>query len=394
MTELANHSGRAHALLSASSSSRWLKCPPSALAASLYPSTDTAYTREGTLAHEVAEVVARNLVDKGECWIRRVDGVIVEIEGYVPAPGSVTEEMLDCASDYGLYIQERIKSPDAVVLLEQRLDFFPWVPDGFGTGDCLILQGRHLDVIDYKYGQGVEVSAVDNSQMRLYGLGALHEFGEIYDVDSVSLHIFQPRKDNISVETLTAAELLAWGAEIRPVAALAAEGKGEHTPGAHCRFCPHAGVCPALAEQCMSQFTRYGGAGLVPSLSSESVAAILAEEAVITAWLKAVKDRALASLMEGAEIPGYKVVAGRASRTWADELEMAEVLYKAGYTREQITRTEVLSPAAMEKAIGKKKVSELVAGHILTMPGAPTVAPVSDKRPVFDRLAEAKNDFT
>ena len=380
MTELSNHSERAHALLSASSSARWLECPPSARAAALYPSTDTAFTREGTLAHEIAESAVSHWLDGlAQSWT----GGLVD----VPA------EMINCAEMYRDYIAEQIKSPDAVVLLEQRLDFSPWVPDGFGTGDCLILQGRHLDVIDYKYGQGVEVSAVGNSQMRLYGLGAIHEFGEIYDVDSVSLHIFQPRKDNISVETLSVAGLLAWGDAVRPIAAQAANGEGEHKPGAHCRFCPHAGLCPALAESCLEKYTSAGGESAVPLLSPLDVATILASEPMITAWLKAVKDRAMSSLLEGGEIPGYKVVAGRSSRTWADELEMAEVLYKAGYTREEITKTEILSPAAMEKAIGKKKVSELVAGHILTMPGAPTVAPVSDKRPVYDRLAEAKNDF-
>ncbi|MBR5845533.1 MAG: DUF2800 domain-containing protein [Rikenellaceae bacterium] len=376
MSGLANHSDRAHALLSASSSSRWLKCPPSAVAASLYPSTDTVYTREGTLAHEVAELVARLTDDVG-----------------VPSPEGATSEMIECAFGYREYIQEQIKSPDAVVLLEQRLDFSPWVPDGFGTGDCLILQGRHLDVIDYKYGQGVEVSAVGNSQMRLYGLGALHEFGKIYDVDSVTLHIFQPRKDNISTETLSASELLAWGAEIRPVAADAAVGAGEHTPGDHCRFCPHAGACPALADACTHEFFASRGLDAVPSLSEHQVAAILKQEAMITAWLKAVKDRALSSLLEGAEIPGFKVVAGRTQRTWADELEVVAALEKAGYTREQLTKTEVLSPAAMERFLGKKKAAELIAGHIVSNPGAPTVVPESDKRPVFDRLAEAKKDF-
>ena len=380
MSELSNHSGRAHALLSASSSSRWLKCPPSAVAASLYPNTDTAYTREGTLAHEIAEAVARRYLENA------------------PVPSSfdspeVTSEMLACAIDYADYIQEQIKSPDATVLLEQRLDFSPWVPEGFGTGDCLILQGRHLDVIDYKYGQGVEVSAVGNSQMRLYGLGALHDFGSIYEIDTVSLHIFQPRKDNVSVESLSTAELLAWGEEIRPVAADAAVGAGEHTPGDHCRFCPHAGVCPALATACTRSFFTSRGLEAVPTLSEQSVAAILEQEPMISAWLKAVKERALSALLAGVEIPGYKVVSGRASRSWADELEVLAALEKAGYTREQITKTEALSPAAMERFLGKKKAAELIAGHILSMPGAPTVVPVSDKRPVFDRLAEAKKDF-
>jgi hypothetical protein len=380
MAELNNHAERAHALLSASSSSRWLKCPPSALAASMYPSQDTVYTREGTLAHEVAEAVVR-----------------AYLNGSPGAPffsdPEVTPEMIECAVAYSDYIQEQIQSPDAVVLLEQRLDFSTWVPDGFGTGDCLILQGHRLDVIDYKYGQGVAVSAEGNSQMRLYGLGALHDFGLLYDVTEVHLHIFQPRKDNISVEHLSIDGLLAWGDVVRPVAEQASTGGGAHCAGAHCRFCPHAGACPALASSCLAWFERFGHLG-VDSLSALDVAEILAQAPMINAWLKSVEDRALSALMDGAEIPGYKVVSGRTLRRWADELEVVDVLTKAGYTREEITKTEVLSPAALERVLGKKRAAELVAGHVLSIPGAPTLAPVSDKRPVYDRLAEAKKDFT
>lgn len=383
MAELNNHKDRAHALLSASSSSRWLKCPPSAVAASLYPNTETEFTREGTLAHEVAELVARSRLNRGD-----------NIFGS-PWRDDVTPEMIRHAESYADYIQEQIKSLGATVLLEQRLDFSPWVPDGFGTGDCLVIQDHHLDVIDYKYGQGVEVSAVDNSQMRLYGLGAIHDFGDIYEIETVSLHIFQPRKDNISVETITAAELRAWAEMVvKPTAAEAAAGHGAHKAGDHCRFCPHAGSCPALADTCWSTYWAEGGDVSVPTLSAEAVAAILAKESMITSWLKAVKERALASLLDGGEIPGFKVVAGRASRSWADELEVCDALIKAGYTREQITKTEVLSPSQMEKVLGKKKAAELIAGHILSIPGSPTVAPETDKRPVYDRLAEAQKDFT
>lgn len=380
MTELNNHKERAHALLSASSSSRWLKCPPSAVAASLYPSAETEYAREGTLAHEVAELVAGSrLAGRGHLF-------------QSSWRDDVTPEMIRHAEAYADYIQEQLIDLSAVILLEQRLDFSPWVPGGFGTGDCLVIQGNHLDVIDYKYGQGVEVSAVGNSQMRLYGLGALNDFGDIYKIETVALHIFQPRKDNISVETLTASELLAWGEEIKPIAADAAAGRGNHSPGAHCRFCPHAGVCPALASSCLAVFNEHP-LSTVPALAPEQVASILAVESQISAWLKAVKEQALASLLDGGEIPGFKVVAGRASRSWADEQEVCDALIKAGYTREQITKTEVLSPAQMEKVLGKKKAAELIAGHILSIPGSPTVAPESDKRPVYDRLAEAKKDF-
>ena len=375
-----NHKERAHAVLSASSSGRWLKCPPSAVAATLYPETETDYTREGTLAHEVAEHVARG-----------GDANLEELRDWEKG---YTAEMLDCAMRYSDYIKQQIKGPDAVVLLEQRLDFSHWVPDGFGTGDCIIIQGGHLDVIDYKYGQGVEVSAVENSQMRLYGLGALHDFGDIYDIKSATLHIFQPRKDNVSTEDISSEALLAWGEAVRPVAALAAEGAGEHCAGDHCRFCPHAGVCPSLAATCLAALNENGGHAAVPSLGPYQVAAILAQEATITSWLKAVRERALASLLEGGEVPGYKVVAGReGNRKWTDELQVAEVLAQAGYSPDVYTEARLLSPAALGKKISNKKVFELLIDHIERAPGAPTIAPETDKRPAYDRLAEAKNDF-
>ena len=200
-----NHSARAHALLSASSSARWLACPPSAVAAAAYPNKDTVFTREGTLAHEVAEQVVR-----GEM---------------VRPQGDITPEMVHCAEAYRDYIQELKKDDNAVVMLERRVDFSPWVPGGFGTADCIIIQGNHMDVVDYKYGAGVAVSAEQNPQMMLYGLGALNEYGFIYDVHTVTVHIFQPRMNNVSPWTLNATDLTEWGDTfVRPTAAKAAKG--------------------------------------------------------------------------------------------------------------------------------------------------------------------------
>ena len=173
------HSNRAHALLSASSAHRWLACPPSAVAAELYENTDTDFTREGTLAHEVAEHVARE-----------GDTSLAALQKWEK---DYTSEMIDCAVGYRDYIQELIRGDGAMVLLEQRVDFSPWAPGGFGTADCIIIQGNVMDVIDYKYGKGVAVSAVDNPQEKLYGLGALNDYGFIYDVETVRLHIYQPR---------------------------------------------------------------------------------------------------------------------------------------------------------------------------------------------------------
>lgn len=377
MTELNDHSSRAHALLSASSAARWLACPPSAVAAEAYENEGTEYTKEGTLAHEVAEIMARLTDDRS-----------------VPTPEGVTSEMIECAQGYRDYIQEQTKSDSATVLLEQRVDFSPWVPEGFGTADCIILQGTTMDVIDYKYGKGVAVSAQDNPQMKLYGLGALNDYGFAYDVETVRLHIYQPRMNNISVDELSVSDLLAWAEKtVKPTAEKAAKGKGKYNPGEHCRFCPHAGRCKALTKTCTEYVETHGMRVSVPVLAPWEVAEVLRMEPLVSLWLKRVKDQALATLMSGGEVPGYKVVAGRGSRGWADDLEVAALLKANGYTQEEITKTEVLSVAAMEKALGKKKVAELLAGQILTHTGAPTVAPESDKRPVYDRRAEALKDF-
>lgn len=376
---LNNHKDRAHALLSASSSARWLECPPSAVAATLYPAADNAYTREGTLAHEVAEHVVHSGLNFAEVGFSAKEGV--------------TPEMVDHAQAYRDYIQELIRDDSAVVLLEQRLDFSPWVPDGFGTGDCIIIQGHRLDVVDYKFGQGVAVSAVNNSQMMLYGLGAWNDFGSVYDIHEIGLHIFQPRINNISTFELSVDDLLLWGETVKPRAQLAAKGCGPYKSGEHCRFCPHAGSCVTLAASCFNEVEKHGGVDAVPTLTPEQVGEVLKQEPIITAWLKAVKDRALSALLDGESVPGFKVVEGRGSRAWSDETIIVNLLDTAGYKKEEYTKTELLSPAAMEKALGKKKVGELLADQILSRPGSPTVAPESDKRKPFDRLAEIKKDF-
>jgi RecB family exonuclease len=350
------------------------------VAAEAYPKQDTEFTREGTLAHEVAEAyVSNSPTFKG----------LLEREG-------VTAEMVDCAEAYRNYIEEQVKDNLATVLLEQRVDFSPWVPDGFGTADCIILQGDTMDVIDYKFGKGVAVSAEDNPQMKLYGLGALNDYGFACDIQKVRLHIFQPRINNISVDELTVDELLTWADKtVKPTAEKAAKGKGKYTPGQHCRFCPHAGKCRALTRVC-TEFvtTSHGMKAPVEVLAPWDVSEVLAMEPLISLWLKRVKDQALTTLLNGEDIPGYKVVEGKqGNRKWTDELQVAEALKDAGYSMEDYTETKLLSPAAMDKSLGKKKVAELLDSLIDRAPGAPTVVPETDKRPVYDRLAEAQKDF-
>lgn len=381
-----DHASRAHAVLSASSSARWLKCPPSAVAATMYPSTGTEFTREGTLAHEVAELFVRLSPEKA------TENLLADFKEWIGSD-DITMEMLQCAESYRDYIHELITDPEAVVLLEQRLDLSPWVPEGFGTGDCTIIQGNRLDIIDYKYGKGVAVSAEGNSQMRLYGLGALNDFGDIYDIHEVGMHIYQPRLNNISTEVLTTDRLYIWASKVAQIATLAAEGKGDYCSGEHCRFCPHAGQCPTLSADCVKVVNLGGGKASVPTMAPWMIADILKQESIITGWLKAVKERALSQMLSGEEIPGYKVVEGRGSREWTDETAVSDALMARGHTWEELSYESMYSPAQMEKALGKKRVQEIVGTLIVTKPGSPTIAPATDKREPYNRQEASRKAF-
>ena len=375
MGKTIDHGSRAHALLSASSAHRWLNCPPSAVAAELYARETSEYAAEGTQAHEVAEQVARARV--------------VERLPY-PSPSTayvdVPTEMVDHAVGYADYILEQVRSDDAVVLLEQRVDVTPWVPGGFGTCDCVVLQGDTMDVIDYKYGKGVTVDAEGNEQLSLYGLGALNDFGIAYDVETVRLHIYQPRLHNVSVWSRSAADLLAWGEQVKTVAALAARGEGYYRAGDWCKFCPHAGECRELTRECTTFVEGHEVHVAVPVLSGHEVAEVLRMEPLVTLWLRRVKAHALSALLDGGEVPGWKVVEGKqGNRRWTDELEVLDYLTDAlGYDRADVTETHLLSPAAMDKVVGKKKAAEVLARYIERAPGAPALAPESDKRPPYD----------
>ena len=379
MAEQINHKDRAHALLSASSSSRWLACPPSAVANEAYPNQDTSFTQEGTLAHEVAEIVASARLE----------------ERTIEYPDKATHEMIECAHAYTDYIEEQKKSNNATVLLETRVDFSAWVPDGFGTCDCIIIQDDTMTIIDYKYGQGVPVSATNNPQLKLYALGAMYDYGTIMGITKIEMHIFQPRLNNISSDSLTVDELYEWAEKtVKPTAEKAIKGKGKYCPGEHCRFCQHAGRCRALTRLCTEYLDTHGMRVSLPVLAPHEVADVLRMEPMVTLWLKKVKEQALTSLMNGEELPGYKLVEGKlGNRKWKNERAVFEMLTRVGYDETDITETKVLSPSQMDKAIGKKKVAELLEDYIERAPGAPTIAPVTDKRPAYDRVAEAQNDF-
>lgn len=307
----------------------------------------------------------------------------------------VTKEMIECAKGYADYIMEQIKSPDATVLLEQRVDFSPWVPHGFGTCDCTILQGKEADIIDYKYGQGVPVEAENNPQMMLYALGVVNDFAIAYDIENVNMHIYQPRINNISTSSIAVKDLMIWASTlVKPVAQMAAKGEGVYNAGAHCRFCPHAGRCRELNRSCTEFVNTHGMKVGVPVLADWEIADVLQMEPIISLWLRRVKDQALTSLLDGKEIPGFKCVEGKmGNRKWTDEVKVAETLRDAGFDLNDITETKLLSPAAMDKSIGKKKVAELLEELIDRSPGSPIIAPETDSRPAYDRKAEIMGDF-
>lgn len=382
MSKTINHSSRAHALLSASSAHRWLACPPSAVAQELYPpGKPSEHALEGTLAHEVAEGIAGAVLngEPREVWFDDPDK-------------GITHEMIEHAEAYAEFIQEQMKSPNDLVLLEQRVDFSPWVPDGFGTADCIIIHADSMTVIDFKYGKGVEVSARDNPQMRLYALGALNDYGFAYDVDQVDMCIYQPRLNNIDFDVMTVGDLLAWGEEVKGIAALAAKGEGEYAAGMHCRWCAHAGKCPKLTEVCSSYVQHHDMKIKVPTLPPFEVANVLEAEPLITMWLKRVKETALSDMLKGEQIPGYKVVEGKAgNRKWVNEPNVAGILTKAGYSLEDVTETKLLSPAALGKVIGRRDMETLLGDMIDRAPGSPTIAPETDKRPVYNPDNNFKN---
>jgi hypothetical protein len=381
---MSGHADRAHALLSASSAHRWINCPPSALIAETYPKQDTDFTREGTLAHEVAEIFAK---------ARLNPGTVVDF-GVLKPGEAITSEMQECAVSYADYIQEQIKSDDAEVLLEQRVDFSDWVPDGFGTCDCIILQGDTLTIIDYKYGKGVEVSALDNPQLKLYALGALSDFGVAYDIKQIEMHIFQPRLNNVSTDTTAVKELLRWAEDVVENAAEdAVRGRGLFRAGEHCRFCPHAGRCRELNTYCTEYVETHGIEVEKPVLARWEVADVLKMEPIITLWLKRVKAQAVTDMLNGEAVPGYKVVAGRGSRAWSDEEKVERTLREIGVPYDTVHTRELMSVAAMEKALGKDIMSTFLEDHIVKKTGAPTIAPETDKRPVYNRVAEAIKDF-
>ena len=369
---------KGHALLSASSSERWLRCPPSARLCESYDDKGSNYAAEGTDAHELCEYKLRQALG---------------LEAKDPTENLTwfNEEMADCASSYAAYILEQVEAAkqtcaDPVVLIEQRVDFSRWVESGFGTADCIIIADGTLHVCDYKHGMGILVNSYQNSQLQCYCLGALELFDGIYDIDTVRMTIYQPRRDNVSTYELSKDELYRWADEVlKPTSDLAFAGDGNFLCGEWCGFCKAKHDCRARADANM-ELARYDFK-LPPLLTDEEVEEILTQVDDLVAWATDIKEYALQQAISGKEWNGWKLVEGRSNRRYTNETEVADAVSNAGFDPYD---HKVLGVTAMQKLLGKSRFDELLAAYIEKPQGKPTLVPESDKRPVMNT---AKNDF-
>lgn len=382
-------SATAHAVLSASGAHRWLACPPSARLEQEFPEQTSAYAEEGTLAHALAELHLKHFL--GEVAPEEFSAqmkTLTENPMYTPEMSDHVLNYVDLAVER--VNEARAKARDAVVMVEHRLDFSPWVPGGFGTGDLVLLAGGTVEVVDLKFGKGVAVSAENNPQIRLYALGALHEFGMLYDIETVRMTIVQPRLDSVSTDEMSAVELLAWAeTEVKPKAELAARGEGEFAPGDHCRFCRARHACRARAaanlEIAKHEFRN------PDLLTDEEIAEVLTRAEALQQWVSDLREYALREALNGRRWPGWKVVEGRSQRKIVDEFEAARRLLDAGYDPDAIAPRTLLGIAKLEKLLGPKRFSEMMDGIIEKPPGKPTLVPESDPRP--EMVSSAVEDF-
>lgn len=367
-----------HAVLSASSANRWLHCPPSVRLSEGYMDKASVFAMEGTSAHELCEYKLRSALG-------------MEAENPTENLDFYNTEMEECAEGYATYILELVEKAkencsDPVVMVEQRVDFSRYVPEGFGTADCIIIDDETLNIVDYKHGKGVEVSAEDNPQMKLYALGALELFDCLYDISKVQMTIFQPRLSNVSVFVMNKADLLNWANdELTAKAELAFEGKGELCCGEWCKFCKAKSNCKerARVNMGMAQY-EFRKSSL---LTDEEVVKILSRIDELTSWASDVKNFALEQAVRGKQWPGWKVVEGRSNRKYTDEGAVAQVVKNAGYNPYD---ENIIGITNMTKMLGKEKFNELLGDFVERPQGKPTLVPEDDNRP---EMNTAKEDF-
>ena len=366
-----------HALLSASSSHRWLNCPPSARLCEGYDDKGSNFAAEGSDAHSLCEYKLRKALG-------------MEAKDPTEDLSWYDAEMEESASGYAAFVMELVAEAkktcsDPVVLIEQRLDYSKYVQSGFGTGDCILISDGTLHIVDFKYGRGVLVEAEDNPQMKLYALGALEIFDCLYDIDTVSMTIYQPRRANVSTFTLTRQELLDWAETVLvPTAELAYAGDGEYHCGEWCQFCKAKADCRERARANM-ELARYEFRQ-PPLLTDEEVEEILGKLDSLMDWASDIKDYALQAAISGKHWSGYKLVEGRANRRYTDENAVVAAVKAAGY--DPYDEPKLLGVTAMTTLLGRKQFNDILGGLITKPQGKPTLVPESDKRPAMTTILD------
>ena len=367
----------AHALLSPSAAHRWIRCPPSACLEREFPSSSSEAAAEGTAAHALCEHKLRKFL---------------KLRSKRPHSDFEDDEMDRCSDAYVSFVQEQMGDiPSPMVLVEQRLDLTRYVPEAFGTADCIIVGGDMLHVIDFKYGMGVLVEAEHNPQMMLYALGALELLDGIYDIQTISMSIFQPRRENVCTWSLPKEELLRWARDdLVEKARLAYMGEGEYRAGEWCTFCRAAARCRARAEEKLrlaKEEFKYP-----PLITDEEIEDVLGEIPELIKWANAILAYAMdAAVNHGKVWMGFKIVEGRSVRRYKDEDVVAREAESAGYT--DIFDKKLISLTQMERLMGKKAFTDILDGLIEKPPGKPTLVPVSDKRPAI-HTGSAQSEFT
>lgn len=357
-----------HAAITASGSHRWIHCPPSARLEAQFPDTSSEAAAEGTRAHALAEKKLLTWMKTGRRQRYKEDD-------------EVMQESTDNYRDYviGLYNELKAAGADPDLNIEVQLDLSDWIPEGFGTSDACIPSTTALHIIDLKYGKGLKVDAEENSQMRLYALGAVALFWPLYEFEKVVTHIYQPRLDNISVEEISVDDLIKWGESIKPIARQAFDGKGEQHSGAWCRFCRCRTVCKTRASEMFSVLEDQPD---ITFMRLEDVASYLPKLDDAIKWAKDLQDYALAKARSGEKVPGYKLVEGRSVRKVKDQNAMALALQEAGYGPDVIWKPlELQTLTNLEKLVGKKAFAKDYAALIEKPKGKPVLVPESDKRP-------------
>ncbi len=372
-----------HALLSPSASHRWLHCTAAPRLEEGIKDEGSDYAAEGTLAHAYCAMKLKEFLGLP------TDGEKEEIAALQEKYG--TGEMSEYTDTYATIVLEKFNAaravtPDAQLLVETRLDFSDYVPDAFGTADAIIIADGTMEIIDFKYGKGVKVSAVENPQMMIYALGAYARFAFEYRIDNLRATIVQPRIDNLSEYEITVEELTSWASNVlTPAAEKAYKGEGPQTPGSWCQFCKVKNQCRALADKCKA------AVAVDPKLITPEELAkdVLPMVPIVKTWISGVEEFALAQALSGVQLPGWKIVEGRSIRKITDTDSVADALTKSGYTQSDIYKPiEMRTITELEKLVGKKQFAALCGEWVNKPQGKPTLAPESDKRKAIDPIAD------